>query len=49
MDIIRHDWPEVKTGLSKGLYDRDEPLPVDVADLGTLALPLNPKVKWSQD
>lgn len=37
MDIIRHDWPEVKTGLSKGLYDRDEPLPVDVADLGTLA------------
>jgi hypothetical protein len=37
MDIIPHDWPEVKTRLSKGLYDRDEPLPVDVADLGTLA------------
>jgi hypothetical protein len=37
MDIIRHDWPEVKTGLSKGLYGRDEPLPVGVADLGTLA------------
>lgn len=37
MDVIRHDWPEVKTGLSKGLYGRDEPLPVDVADLGALA------------
>ncbi len=37
MDVIRLDWPEVKTGLSKGLYGRDEPLPVAVADLGTLA------------
>jgi len=37
MDVIRLDWPEVKSGLSKGLYDRDEPLPVGVADLGTLA------------
>jgi hypothetical protein len=37
MDIIRLDWPEVKSGLSKGLYDQDEPIPVDVADLGTLA------------
>ncbi len=37
MDVIRLDWPEVKTGLSRGLYDRDEPLPVEVADLGTLA------------
>jgi len=37
MDVIRLDWPEVKTGLSKGLYGRDEPIPVDVADLGTLA------------
>jgi hypothetical protein len=37
MDIIRLDWPEVKSGLSKGLYDRDEPIPVAVTDLGTLA------------
>jgi hypothetical protein len=37
LDVIRLDWPEVKTGLSKGLYDRNEPLPVHVADLGTLA------------
>lgn len=37
MDVVRLDWPEVKAGLSKGLYDLDEPLPVEVADLGTLA------------
>jgi len=37
MDIVRFDWPEVKAGLSKGLYDRDEPVPVEVEDLGTLA------------
>jgi Restriction endonuclease len=37
MDVVKLDWPEVKAGLSKGLYDRDEPLPVEVADLGTLA------------
>jgi restriction endonuclease len=37
MDIVRLDWPEVKGGLSKGLYDQNEPLPVDVADLSTLA------------
>src|SRR5712692_9530343 len=37
MDIVRLDWPKVKSGLSKGLYDQDEPLPVAVADLGTLA------------
>ena len=37
MDIVRLDWPEVKTGLTKGLFGHDEPLPVDVADLGTLA------------
>src|SRR5438309_5303815 len=37
MDVIRLDWPEVKIGLTKGLYGQDEPLPVDVDDLGTLA------------
>jgi len=37
MDIARLDWPDVKAGLTKGLFDRDEPLPVEVADLGTLA------------
>lgn len=37
MDVVRLDWPEVKAGLSKGLYDHDEPLPVEVEDLGALA------------
>lgn len=37
MDIVRLDWPEVKSGLTRGLYDKDEPVPVEVADLGTLA------------
>jgi Restriction endonuclease len=36
-DIVRLDWPEVKAGLTKGLFNHDEPLPVEVADLGILA------------
>jgi hypothetical protein len=36
-DIITLDWPQVKVGLSKGLYDRDDPVPVEAADLGVLA------------
>lgn len=37
MDVIRLDWPEVRSGLSKNLYDQNDPIPVDVADLSTLA------------
>lgn len=37
LDILRLDWPDVKSGISKQLYDDDEPLPVEVEDLGTLA------------
>ena len=36
-DIIRLDWPEVSKGLEAQLYADDEPIPVSVADLGTLA------------
>ena len=36
-DVIRLDWPEVKTGLTRGLYGPDEPIPVEVEDLGVLA------------
>ena len=35
-DIIKHDWPCVKNGIKKSLYDEKEPLPVEVDDLGTL-------------
>ena len=51
LDIIKMDWPAVKAGLSAGLYDRNEPVPVDVDDLGVLAA-ANPKgmvstrLKW---
>lgn len=35
-DIIKHDWPAVKTGLRETMYGEDEPLPIDVDDLGAL-------------
>ena len=37
LDIIRRDWPEAKTGLTASLYHEDEPIPVEVSDLGALA------------
>jgi hypothetical protein len=37
MDIGRLDWPAVKAGLTKGLYGHNEPIPVGISDLGTLA------------
>ena len=37
LDILNFDWPNVKAGLSAGLYDQNEPIPVEVSDLGTLA------------
>ena len=35
-DIIEHDWPTVKAGLRATMYGEDEPLPIDVEDLGAL-------------
>ena len=51
LDIIKMDWPAVKAGLSAGLYDRNEPVPVDVDDLGTLAAAdpkgrVSTRLKW---
>lgn len=37
LDILRLDWPDVKNGLQNDLYGEDEPLPVDVQDLDSLA------------
>jgi hypothetical protein len=37
IDIVEQDWPEVRKGLSKSLYGEDEPLPVEVNDLASLA------------
>lgn len=35
-DIINHDWPAVKRALQAAMYGRDDPIPVDVEDLGDL-------------
>jgi hypothetical protein len=50
-DIIRMDWPSVKSALTKGLYDQDEPIPVEVEDIGTLAATqptgaVSTRLKW---
>jgi hypothetical protein len=36
-DVVQHDWPAVSAGLSASLYDRNDPVTVDVSDLGELA------------
>lgn len=36
-DIVKFDWPSVRTGLQRDLYAPDEPIPVGVTDLATLA------------
>jgi hypothetical protein len=38
-DIIAMDWPEVRSGLESALYGEDDPLPVEIDDLGELAAP----------
>lgn len=35
-DIIKHDWPSVKSGIKKSLYGEKEPIPVEIDDLGSL-------------
>jgi hypothetical protein len=35
-DIRNLDWPTVKSGITKTLYGRSDPIPVEVEDLGTL-------------
>jgi hypothetical protein len=41
-DIVMHDWPSVRIELERSLYAEDDPVPVEVADLGELVLS-NPK------
>lgn len=52
-DIVRMDWPDVKAGLRKGLYGKNDPIPVAVADLSELvsAKPVGPiptKLNWAK-
>lgn len=51
-DIEEFDWPTVKDGLRKGLYGINDPLPVAVADLGSLVAarpsgPVTTALAWS--
>lgn len=50
-DIIEHDWPSVKAGLRKTMYGENEPVPVEIEDLGALVSakprgPVSTKLKW---
>lgn len=50
-DIQELNWPTVKSGITKQLYDENEPVPVEVEDLGLLAEsqptgPVATKLKW---
>jgi hypothetical protein len=41
-DILTFDWPSVREDIERQLYGEDEPVPIDVDDLATLAA-TNPK------
>ena len=50
-DIIEQDWPKVKAGLSQSIYGENDPIPVQVADLGVLVStkpygPVAAKLNW---
>lgn len=52
-DIIKHDWPSVKSGIRKSLYGEKEPIPVGVEDLGALVSskpsgPVVTKLNWKK-
>lgn len=52
-DIIEHDWPSVKAGLRQSLYGERDPVPVEVADLGSIVAnkprgPVASKLKWDR-
>ena len=50
-DIVELDWPSVKAGLRKSLYGEEEPVPVEIEDLGTLVSdkprgPVATELRW---
>lgn len=52
-DIIEADWPSITEGMHDVLYDADDPVPVAVADLGTLIAekptgPIPTELNWGQ-
>lgn len=52
-DILKHDWPDVKSGIKESLYGEKEPIPVEVEDLGALVSgkpsgPIATKLNWEK-
>ncbi len=52
-DILKHDWPSVKSGIRKSLYGEKDPIPVEVEDLGSLVSskpsgPIATKLNWEK-
>lgn len=50
-DIVKHDWPSVKSGLLNRTHGPDDPLPVDIDDLSLLTGnvlkgPIPTKLRW---
>lgn len=50
-DIEKMDWPSVKAAIQKELYGEDEPIPMDVGDLASVAAArpggaVSTKLKW---
>lgn len=50
-DIIKHDWPSVKSGIRKSMYGEKEPIPIEIEDLGNLVSskptgPIVTKLNW---
>ena len=50
-DIVQDDWPAVKASLARALYSEDDPLPVEVEDIGLLVAsepsgPVTTELEW---
>lgn len=52
-DIVQRDWPAVRTALGAVMYGADDPIPVGVEDIGTLARsrptgPIATELNWGR-
>jgi hypothetical protein len=52
-DIVQRDWPAVRTALGTVMYGEDDPIPVGVEDIGTLARsrptgPIATELNWGR-
>lgn len=52
-DIVNHDWPSVYPVLTEQLYTEDEPIKLDIGDLGTITVsagnkPVTTQLNWDR-